>query len=114
MLSDLDNFYLSKEEPTKSCLLGLRDIIKRYQPELDSTIKYGLPFFLYKGKMFCYLWVDKKTKHPYIGICDGNKIDHPDLFQGNRKRMKSYSVNPNEDIDVDTIYHIFDLAVKLY
>ena len=31
----------------------------------------------YQQKMFCYLWTDKKTHEPYIGIVEGNKIDHP-------------------------------------
>lgn len=114
MLNALDQFYLDKEEPNKNCLLSLRDIIKNYNPKLETAFKYGLPFFMYKRKMFCYLWVDKKTKNPYIGMCEGVRINHPDLFQGTRKRMKTYSVDPTKDIDRKTIYHIFDMAMKLY
>ncbi len=55
MLSELDKFYLKKEEPVKSCLLVLRDIIASYDKDITHTLKYGMPFFCYKGKMFCYL-----------------------------------------------------------
>lgn len=64
--------------------------------------------------MFCYLWQDKKTKIPYIGICNGIMIEHPSLIKGDRKRMKVFYVDPNNDIAVDLIYEIFDLAIETY
>ena len=38
--------------------------------------------------MFCYLWVNKKTHQPYIGIVEGRKIEHPLLIIEKRSRMK--------------------------
>ena len=67
---------------------GIADIIRAYHPEITVDFKYGLPFFMFKWKMFCYLRKDKKTNQPYISIAAGNKIEHPALFQGNRKRFK--------------------------
>lgn len=107
-----NNFYLQKDEPIKSCLLALRDIILNYNNDIIETYKYGMPCFCYKGKQFCYLWTDKKTKLPYILIVEGRKIDHPKLISGSRSRMKIFLVDPNKDIPLKTIHKIFDMAVK--
>jgi hypothetical protein len=114
MLRDIDNFYLSKADPAKSCLMALRDLILDYDKEITATWKYKMPVFYYKGKMFCYLWIDKKTGWPYLGMVEGNKIDHPKLIQGNRSRMKIMMIDPNKDLPVKTIKAIFNSAIKLY
>ena len=76
--------------------------------------KYKLPFFYYKGKMFCYLWKDKKTGEPYIGIVEGQRIESKYLEQGDRKRMKILRVNPNKDINVEVITSILNQALIFY
>tara|TARA_B100000809_G_scaffold251192_1_gene284442 strand:+ start:14156 stop:14506 length:351 start_codon:yes stop_codon:yes gene_type:complete len=114
MLTDHDNYYLKQEEPYKSCLLTLKDIILSLDESITPEWKYGLPFFYYKKKMFCYFWKDKKTQEPYIGICRGNEIEHPLLEAGNRTRMKILRINPNEDIDVDSIQEILTEAITCY
>ncbi len=68
MSVQLDNFYLQQSEPTQGCLLALREIILKQDKNITAELKYGMPFFCYKGKMFCYLWVHKKYKQPYSKI----------------------------------------------
>jgi hypothetical protein len=111
---NLTNFYLNQEEPTKSCLLALRDIILKQDAEITNELKYGMPFFCYKGKMFCYLWVHKKFKQPYIGIVEGNRFDHPELLIEKRSRMKIMLFNPNNDLPIETIQSILQQALNLY
>ncbi|MDB5256149.1 MAG: hypothetical protein JWM14_844 [Chitinophagaceae bacterium] len=113
MLKALDLYYEQQEEPTKGCLLALRHYLINFETPFTEALKYGMPFFLYNGKMFCYLWTDKKTKQPYIGIVDGNKIEHPLLVQDKRARMKVLYIDPAKDIPVKTIQQILRLAVKL-
>ena len=114
MQEQLDNFYLNQAEPNRSCFLALRDLILTYHQNITPDFKYGLPFFMFKGKMFCYLWQDKKTKQPYISIAAGSKIEHPALFLGDRKRFKLLYIKPEDDIPVETIYEVFDLAIQTY
>ena len=73
-----------------------------------------MPFFTYKGKIFCYFWTDKKTGQPYIGIAEGNKINHPALEQDNRTRMKILRIDPDEDLPVKTIIFILKKALSFY
>jgi Domain of unknown function (DU1801) len=51
MLSNIDNFYLQKEEPLQSCLLALKAIILAQDEEITAAWKYGMPFFCYKKFM---------------------------------------------------------------
>ena len=114
MLNALDTYFFEKEEPLKSCLLYLRQHILKQDPLISETMKYGMPFYCYKGKMFCYLWIHKKHLHPYIGIVEGAKIDHPDLLQEKRARMKILLVDPTKDIPVRKISTILKLALAFY
>ena len=114
MLRELDNFYLKQTEPNRSVFMALREIILSFDENITPEWKYKLPFFYYKKKMFCYLWQDKKTKEPYIGIVKGKLIEHPKLEIGKRKSMKIYSINPNEDIDIEELLGILKLAIGFY
>ena len=113
-MSLTDNFYINQKEPNKSCFLALRDIISGFNEHINQTVKYQLPCFCYKNKAMCYLWKDKKTNEPYVLVVEGKLIDHPLLEQGDRKRMKVFRVNPEKDIDIDSVHEILTLAVDLY
>ena len=114
MVEELHNYYLKKQEPNKSCLLALRSIILKQGNDITETQKYGMPCFCYKKKMFCYLWTDKKTDEPYLLMVEGKLLDHPELEQGNRTRMKLLRVNPNKDLPIKTIETILQAALDLY
>tara|TARA_R110002049_G_scaffold9962_1_gene49627 strand:+ start:6966 stop:7172 length:207 start_codon:yes stop_codon:yes gene_type:complete len=63
-MNDQNHFYLNQQEPNKSCLLAMRGIVLNYGKKITETRKYGMPCFCYKGKMFCYIWIDKKNQWP--------------------------------------------------
>lgn len=113
-MRELDNFYLQQDEPTNGTLLALREIILEQDKDVTNAWKYGMPFFCYKGKMFCYLWFHKKYKQPYIGIVEGNRFDEPFLIQEVRSRMKIMLLDPNEDLPLQTIENILQKAINLY
>jgi hypothetical protein len=113
-LTELDNFYLQKDEPVRGCLLAIRDIILKQDENISAEWKYGMPFFCYKGKMFCYLWVHKKYHQPYIGIVEGQRFDHPTLIIEKRSRMKIMLLEANKDLPVETIKNILKQALDLY
>ncbi len=113
MLRDIDNFYLHNEEPLKSCLLALRAHVLHFDENITEVWRYSMPFYNYKGKRFCYLWVDKKRRQPYIGFVDGNKIIHPALIAEKRSRMKIFLIEPTEDLPFDTINLLLMTAIQL-
>ena len=95
-------------------MLALRDIILKLDPEITAQMKYGMPFFCYKGKMFCYLWFHKKHQQPYLGMVEGSHLHHPNLIIEKRSRMKIMLFNPDEDLPIETIEHILQEALNLY
>ena len=112
-MRDIDLYYLQKEEPVKSCLLFLRQHILGFDKDITEAWKYRMPFFCYKGKMFCYLWT-KKNGLPYIGIVEGKRIDHPDLILEERARMKILLIDPNIDLPIHTINTVLKTALSFY
>jgi hypothetical protein len=113
-MREIDQFFLSKNEPVKGCLIFLQEFILDYDKNITEAWKYKMPFYYYKGERICYLWVSKKTHQPYIGIVEGRKIEHPLLIIEKRSRMKIMPLDASEDIPVKTISTILKLAIDLY
>jgi hypothetical protein len=111
---EIDNFFLQLNEPNKGCMLALREIILNQDKEITMAWKYKIPMFCYKNKMFCYLWIDKNTSQPYLGIVEGKRIEHPELKIGNRSRMKIILFDPNKDLSIEIIESIIQKAIDLY
>jgi hypothetical protein len=114
MIYPIHNYFLQQQEPNKSCLLFLRKIILEQNEFITEKLSYGMPTYYYKGKRFCYLWVHKKLNQPYIGIIDGNKIDHPDLVQEDRARMKIFLVDAGKDVEVKNVNGLLKRVLKMY
>ena len=114
MLEKLEQFYVSKQDPNKSCLLALRDLILLQHGNLSECIKYGMPCFCYGKKAICYLWTDKATNEPYVLFVEGKYLIHPDLEQGNRARMKIFRINATKDLPINTLQLLLQEAISLY
>lgn len=91
----------------------LREYILKQDDKITEAWRYGMPFFYYDGKMFCYLWTHKKFKLPYIGIVEGKQIEHPDLLLEKRARMKILLIDPIH-IPIETVDEILGKAIMLY
>jgi Domain of unknown function (DU1801) len=114
-MKDLDDFFLKNDEAINSCLMALKDIILKFDPEISFSWKYGMPFFSFRNKMFCYLWTNKKNKNqPYLGLVEGKYFDEPYLLQEKRSRMKIMLFNQNEDLPIEKIHLILQKATSLY
>lgn len=105
--------FLRLSEENRACLLALRQIILKSDVAISETKKYGMPCFIYKNKALCYLWFDAKTKEPYILFVDGNKLNHPFLESGGRKRMKILRVDAKKDLNVKVITNVLSTALKV-
>lgn len=113
----MSNFYSfcdSQSESNKACLISLKQIILAENQDITSEWKYGMPFFYFKRKMLCYLWVHKKYKQPYIGIADGKLIEHPSLLIEKRSRMKIMLIDPEVDLPIETIKEVLNMAIGLH
>ncbi len=105
---------MQREEPIKSCLTFLRQHILNFDPDITEALKYGMPFFCYKDKMICYLWIHKKYGQPYLGIVEGAKMKYPDLIVEKRARMKIFLMDAEKDIPVKKVNAILKEMMALY
>ncbi|MCO4820198.1 MAG: DUF1801 domain-containing protein [Bacteroidetes bacterium] len=113
-MSIAESFYFDKQEPVKSCLLALRDMIIHCDAEIVETVKYGMPCFCLGKRAVCYLWIDKASGFPYILFVDGDKLHHPNLVSGSRKRMKVLLIAPEKVIPVQQIQDVLQSMLTLY
>jgi hypothetical protein len=114
MNAELDRYYTAHDGRTGEYLQQLRELILAHDAHVTEAWKYGMPFFCYKGKMFCYLWTDRENGWPYLGVVEGQRIFHPQLVQGERARMKVLLIDPNERLPEATVRGILDQAIVLY
>lgn len=114
MPTPLENWFLEQDEPNASCLLALRKFILDMDEHVLMAWKWGGPFFYYKGRVFCYLWIDKKSKEPYLAIYEGKLVKHPKLEWGDRKRITAMRIDPNTDLPVNDLEDILNQALNLY
>ena len=113
MLREIDQFFLNQPEPAKSCLMFLRQFLLDFDKNITEACKYKMPFYCYRGKMFCYLWVNKKTLQPYLGIVEGRKLEHPLLRMEKRSRMKIFELESGNDLPLELIGSILKMALAL-
>lgn len=113
-MSPLEEYYHYKEEPLKSCMQAAREFILSLDAGLSEDWKYRMPFFMYKKRMFCYLWIDKKTLQPYVGIVEGRQLEHPLLIQAERARMKIFMLDVEKKVPEKVLGPILRKALKLY
>lgn len=114
MLRPIDQYFLQLDEQNKSCLEFLRDYLLSKDALITEAWKYSMPFYNYNGKRFCYLWVHKKYKQPYIGFVEGKWIEDPELMSENRARMKILLLDPNKDLPMAKIEHLLNSILKHY
>lgn len=114
MVFEIDHFYLNHKEPNQSCLLTLRSIILNQDENITEDIKWSIPCFSFKKKMFCFLNVDKRTNQPYILFVKGKHLNHPRLEIGKRTRMKVFRINPNKDIPIADIKSLLADTLDLF
>ncbi|MGL5888764.1 MAG: DUF1801 domain-containing protein [Bacteroidia bacterium] len=112
MLRPIDNWFLSHEEPARSCLEQLRKIILAFRPDIIEKLSYGMPFYYIGKKRLFYLWYHKTHHCPYIGFVDGKLLNEPDLLAENRSRMKIFLVNPALDVPVKRVNELLEATVR--
>ena len=113
-MTQIEEFYDSQPEPNRSCFLFLKQFILNQSELMEEKWKWKLPFFYHNKKPFCYLWVNKKTKLPYVCFVKSLHIDRPELLLEGRKQMKAYTIDPNQDINIDLLTFIIKESLSKF
>jgi hypothetical protein len=112
MSQELKNYYLKQPEPIQGCLLALKSLILGIDGQITHVRKYQIPFFYYKGKKLCFLWVNKKKL--MIGFIIDKAI-YP-VTDGTKRKdeYETLQIDPNADLPVEVIFDNLHRRIKLY
>ena len=105
-MNPIEQHIFKQEEPYKSMMLFVRDIIKSVLPEVDEKYSYKIPFYHYKKKPLVYLNRLRGTHFLDVSFLDGAILqkEFPQLKDyNNRKRARSLQFNSLENIDVELL-----------
>jgi hypothetical protein len=94
-------YYISKPEPYQSCLLALKDIILRANPNICHERKFQIPFFTYKGKKLGYLWLNRKKL--MLGFCLDKSLQELTAGIKPKDKYESMQIDPDADLPVNII-----------
>ena len=96
----VEEYFYSKDEKFLELLFILRNAILNIDSRIIETIKYNIPFYIYKKNIF-YLNVHK-DKYIDIGFTDGFNLtncSHNLIAGDNRNTMKSLRYYSISDLD---------------
>jgi hypothetical protein len=112
MTREFEEYYMKFPEPTQGCLLALRNIILNADNRITPAIKYQIPFFYFRDKKLCFLWVNKKKL--ILGFIT-DKTVFPVMGGVKRKdEMKMIQIDPAADISIEMILENLNRLINLY
>ncbi len=108
-MNPVEIYILKQDKSHQSILLFVRQIIFETFPEINEKFKYGIPFYYYKQKPFCYLNIPKKKKYVDVGFVKGFQLSNKQdvLVAGNnRNSVKSIQYSTLSEIDFNILKEI--------
>lgn len=111
-----DEYIYRQPEKLRSIMLHLISVFEREIPELVLLFKWGLPYFYYKKKMFCYLAPNHKKGFVDAGFAKGYQlIRNQEILVGEKRNtVKSLRYFDLEDIDNAILIDVIKEAATLY
>lgn len=111
-----DEYIFRQPEKYQSIVLHLISIFERTVPELELLFKWGIPYFYYKKKPFCYLAPNHKKGFVDVGFARGFQLkSHQDeLVDEKRNTVKSLRYFALNEIDNTILEEVIQEAKTLY
>ncbi|WP_282162080.1 DUF1801 domain-containing protein [Ulvibacterium marinum] len=95
---EVDEYLKKKNHPLEAEIQRVREIILNTHPDIEETIKWSSPTFMYKGNMASYFMNAKK--HVSLMFHKGALInDTTGLLQGDGKEARTAKFGSMEDIE---------------
>jgi hypothetical protein len=111
-----DEYIFRQPEKQQSILLHLITIFEREIPELELLFKWGIPYFYFRKKPFCYLAPNSKIGFVDAGFARGFQLKRNQDFLVGEKRntVKSLRYYSLEEIDNTILEDVIREARSLY
>lgn len=111
-----EEYIIKQPEKYQSILLHLISVFNREIPDLELLFKYGIPYFYYRKKPFCYLAPHHKKGFVDAGFSRGFQLKRNQewLESENRNTVKSLRYYNLEAINNAILEDVIREAQTLY
>lgn len=107
-----DAYYFKQPEPYQGCLLALKEIILNVSPHIGHRRMFQIPFFFYKDKKLCFLWVHRKKL--LLGFVEDKNIYKKVPGQRRKSKMTMLEIDPNADLPMKKILPALQKLIVRY
>lgn len=98
-------------------MLHIVAIVEHTLPEATLEYKWGIPYFYYKKKPFCYLNASHKHQFVDVGFAKGFQLKNQQkhlIADNGRNTIKSLRYYTLETIDNNVLVEVIEEAKTLY
>jgi hypothetical protein len=111
-----DDYIYRQSEKHQSIILYLIDVVNQTIPDAILLFRWGIPYFYYQKKPFCYLAPNHKKGFVDLGFAKGFKLqNHQDvLVSENRNTVKSLRYFNINSVEHEVLTAVISEAIALY
>jgi hypothetical protein len=111
-----DEYIYRQPEKYQSIVLHLISVFEQAIPELELLLRWGIPYFYYKKKPFCYLAPNHKKGFVDAGFARGFQLkgNQDCLVDEKRNTVKSLRYYDLKEIDNAVLEDVIREAATLY
>lgn len=110
-------YILNQPEKYRHIILHIIAVVEHTLPEAILEYKWGIPYFYYKKKPFCYLNASHKHQFVDVGFAKGFQLNKNQDFliaDNGRNTIKSLRYYSLAEIDNDILVSVVEEAMQLY
>lgn len=110
-------YILNQPEKYRSILLHIIAVVNHTLPEATLEYKWGIPYFYYKQKPFCYLNASHKHQFVDVGFAKGFQLKTQQqqlIADKGRNTIKSLRYYSLEHINQQVLVDVIEEAKSLY
>lgn len=112
-MNPAEAYILKQEEPYKSILLQLQDIIKAVVPNVELFCKWGIPFYYNNDIPLCFL--NKSKDYVDLAFWHFESMDKfkEHFVDANRKSIRSLRYKSVEDINDEVVVYVLKKQLEI-
>lgn len=112
----VEEYIINLPDNYRLIILHLISVIEQELPYATLEFKWGIPYFYFEGKPFCYLAPSFKKKFVDVGFAKGYQLKNNlnVLIGENRNTVKSLRYFSLEEIDNEVLRGVITEAKTLY
>ncbi|MEQ3661726.1 MAG: DUF1801 domain-containing protein [Flavobacterium sp.] len=111
-----EDYIINQPDKYRTILLHIISVVEQELPNSLLLLKWGIPYFYFNKKPFCYLAPNHKKGFVDIGFAKGYQLKNYqcELIGENRNTVKSLRYFGLEEIDNEVLRGVITEAKSLY